>query len=298
MKRRGNIMIMTLIACALLALVLVVGLTGISVMTATSHNRMAILQLEQLHRTAIQDSLARANQTGEVLTTGRVILSDTPLDGQERLVEVTKVKDKLVTVCSESRLADGGYRRHKVLWLRLPREDRMDFTRAHCALHHKGGVADVENRWLAMHCKDDCVLLSWQPKFTIGNGAVLEKSMQGSMYVTNGNEMEWSAIVATEMNIAGNAVFTGNCELRRDLSCKNAWIDGTLTIGGSVKLRANTVYLGEDISVEALKKIEAKTIYMPHPPTKEKGLPTILPLKEMASQQATKYRYFMLQQID
>lgn len=298
MRRRGNMMIMTLIACALLALILVVGFTGLSVKTASNQNRMALLQLEQLHRTAMCDSLTRVNESGERLATGRILLADTPLEGQRRMVEVVSVKEKVVTVQSECRLFEDGCRKHRVQWLRLPREARMPFDRPHCALHHQGGVADVENRWLTQHSEDDCVLLSWQPSFTIGNGAKLEKPLLGSLYVTNGHDIDWKAIVATQMDIKGGAIFTGNCELRRDLSCKNAWIDGTLTIGGGVKLRAETVYLGEDVPVDTLKQIEATTIYMPHPPKDAKGLPAILPLKAQAEAGATKYRYLTLQQID
>ena len=57
MKRRGNMLVITLVACALLAIVLVAGLEVATLTKATSRNQVASVKLEQLHRTALQDGM-------------------------------------------------------------------------------------------------------------------------------------------------------------------------------------------------------------------------------------------------
>ena len=113
----------------------------------------------------------------------------------------------------------------------------------------------------------------------------------------------------TTLRLAGNAIFEDDLQLEGDLSCKNAWIDGTLTVGEGVRLRAETVVLGEDVPPETLARIDAATIYMPHPPEtetpEEEAAETpvegrqILPLAALPAQPAPeRWCYLILGQLE
>lgn len=305
MKRRGNILIMTLIACAMLALVLVSGLELASLKTASQQAQIASLQLEQLHRTAVDEALHTLNASGETVSAGRVLLSDEPLDGQSRLVSVRSVDGDLLTVVSESRLTDGGKRRHRVQFLALPLEERLGFSRGSRALYHAVG-ADVPARWLRQHTEEDLVIVCDQRpsrRYNIGRPSDDVPAQSGSLYVQMRQGDGSKVVLRTPLSLAGHAVFTGDLTLSGDLSCKAAWIDGTLTIGEDMRLTAETVTLGEDVDTDILARIEADTIYMPHPPEaadedadQETG-PTILPLPDTETV-TVRTAYLMLQQLD
>ena len=89
--RRGNILLLTLIACAMLALVLVCGVEMAGLRGAARGDEIRGLQLAQLHRTALADTLDELNASGAALSVGRVLLSDEPTSGQRRLVTVENV---------------------------------------------------------------------------------------------------------------------------------------------------------------------------------------------------------------
>ena len=134
MKRPGNVLILTLMACALLALVLFAGVQVAGLRTATRQNQIADLQLEQLHRTVLDDALEALNASGESIAPGRVLLSDEPVSGQTRQLTVRSVEERLVTVESRSSLSDGSQRRHQVLLFALPLEARFAFAQPSRAL--------------------------------------------------------------------------------------------------------------------------------------------------------------------
>ena len=73
--RRGNILLLTLIACAMLALVLVTGAELASLRLAARGDETRGLQLAQLHRTALAESLDELNASGAALDNDRMLLS-------------------------------------------------------------------------------------------------------------------------------------------------------------------------------------------------------------------------------
>ena len=275
MKRRGNILIMTLIACAMLALVLVSGLELASLGTASKQAQIASLQLEQLHRTAVDEALHTLNASGETVSAGRVLRG----------------------LCASLRRA--------LQFLALPLEERLGFSQGSRALYHAVG-ADVPARWLRQHTEEDLVIVCDQRpsrRYNIGRPSDDVPAQSGSLYVQMRQGDGSRMVLRTPLSVAGHAVFTGDLTLSGDLSCKAAWIDGTLTIGEDMRLTAETVTLGEDVDTDTLVRIEADTIYMPHPPEaadedadQETG-PTILPLPE-EEDAPVRTAYLMLQQLD
>lgn len=309
MKRPGNILILTLMACALLALVLFAGVEVAGLRTATRQNQIAGLQLEQLHRTALADALEALNASGEPISPGRVLLSDEPVSGQTRQLTVRSVEERLVTLESHSGLSDGSQRRHQVLIFALPLESRFAFSRPSRALYYDADRG-VPDRWLENHAGEDLVIVCDRRPgdvYSIGSGGG-SVVLAGSLYVSHLENDDFSTTLRTSLSCGGNAVFAGDVHLLSDLSCKTAWIDGTLTIGESVSLRAETVYLAEDVPEETLAKIDAATIYMPHPPETDAAddekeadvLDTgclILPLPDEPQPTPEKTAYLMLWQL-
>lgn len=269
--RRGNIMILTLIACAMLALVLVAGAELAGVRSAVKDGRISGLQLEQLHRTALAEVLEGLNASGESVSVGRVLLSDEPTAGQKRWVAVENVEERVLTLVCEGALADGGRRVHGVRLFALPLEARFAFACAEQALYYDV-QRDVPRRWLEHHAAEDLVILCDDKlrvarTFVLGDGGWC--ALSGSLLATHFAGDDFSVQLQTTLRLAGNAIFEDDLQLEGDLSCKNAWIDGTLTVGEGVRLRAETVVLGEDVPPETLARIDAATIYMPHPPETE-----------------------------
>lgn len=310
--RRGNILLLTLIACAMLALVLVTGAELASLRLAAREDQVAGLQLEQLHRTALSVALDEMNASGEAVAAGRVLLSDEPISGQRRCLTVEAVDDRVVTLKSESTLDDGSRRVHRVQLLALPLEERFAFARETQALYY-AVERNLPTRWLHHHAAADLVMLCDDQlrsvrTFLLGDGGAC--TLAGSLLATHFAGDDFCVQLQTTLTLAGNAVFEDDLQLESDLSCQNAWIDGTLTVGESVRLHAETVVLGEDVSPETLAQIDAATIYMPHPPEPEtpeeeeggdaaaEG-PVILPLAELALQPAaTRNAYLMLSQLE
>lgn len=303
MKRRGNMLVMTLVACALLAMVLVAGLEVASLTTATSRNQLASVKLEQLHRSALQDGMRLLNKNGEPVTVAHVILSDTPLAGQTRRLSVKEVRPRSIVLYSEARLDDGSARFHSVELLALPREARLGFKMPSRALFFGGMEKDVSNRWLSNHKAEDIVCLC-DGGVSVGGGKPPQVRLQGSLLLTGWAHENVAATLQTPLQVKGNVVATGNLSLRHDLSCETAWIDGTLTIDEGIKLEAKKVYLAQDAPLDILKRIKG-TIYMPHPPTADndedeallQGL-DIETLPEDANPETDRRFYLMLQQLD
>ena len=307
--RRGNILLLTLIACAMLALVLVTGAELASLRLAAREDQVAGLQLEQLHRTALSVALDEMNASGEAVAAGRVLLSDEPTSGQRRLVTVENVEGRTVRLESASSLADGGRRVHGVRLFALPLEAR--FACAEQALYYDV-QRDVPRRWLEHHAAEDLVILcddklSVARTFVLGDGGWC--ALSGSLLATHFAGDDFSVQLQTTLRLAGNAIFEDDLQLECDLSCKNAWIDGTLTVGEGVRLRAETVVLGEDVPPETLAQIDAATIYMPHPPEtetpEEEAAETsiegrqILPLAALPAQPAPeRWCYLILGQLE
>lgn len=310
MKRPGNVLILTLMACALLALVLFAGVQVAGLRTATRQNQIADLQLEQLHRTALADALEALNASGESIAPGRVLLSDEPVSGQTRQLTVRSVEERLVTVESRSSLSDGSQRRHQVLLFALPLEARFAFAQPSRALYYDADRG-VPDRWLENHAEEDLVIVCDRRPgdvYSIGSGG-RSVALTGSLYVSHLENDDFSTTLRTSLSCDGNAVFAGDVHLLGDLSCQTAWIDGTLTIGESVSLRAETVYLAEDVSEETLAGINAATIYMPHPPEPDAADDEsdadvsdtgrqILPLPDEPQPTPEKTAYLMLWQLE
>lgn len=304
MRRPGNIMVFTLVACAMLALVLIAGLEVAGLRSATRENRVAILQLEQLHRSALADALAGLNASGETASSGRVLLSDEPIAGQKRQVEVESANERAVIIATTASLDDGSQRHHRVQLYPLPLEERLAFDSDKQALFHASDRS-VPVRWLLNHADGDIVVLCdslWTSgAFEIGDGGAA--NLSGSVLVTHYMQREFQAHLNAALTLEGNAVFTGDVHLGRDLSCQDAYIDGTLTLDENVRLQATSVYLGEDVPLEVLAQIDAATIYLPHPPeleSEDDAAPAIsaelLPLPE-APPAPLETRYLMLQQL-
>lgn len=309
--RRGNILLLTLIACAMLALVLVTGAELASLRLAAREDQVAGLQLEQLHRTALSVALDEMNASGEAVAAGRVLLSDEPINGQRRCLTVEAVDDRVVMLKSESTLDDGSRRVHRVQLLALPLEARFAFACAERALYYDV-QRDVPRRWLEHHAAEDLVILcddklSVARTFVLGDGGWC--ALSGSLLATHFAGDDFSVQLQTTLQLAGNAIFEDDLQLEGDLSCKNAWIDGTLTVGEGVRLRAETVVLGEDVPPETLARIDAATIYMPHPPEtetpEEEAAETsacgrqILPLAALPAQPAPeRWCYLILGQLE
>ena len=279
--RRGNMMILALIACAMLALVLVCGVEMAGLRSAARGDETRGLQLAQLHRTALADTLDELNASGAALSVGRVLLSD------------------------------GGRRVHGVQLFALPLEARFAFACAERALYYDV-QRDVPRRWLEHHAAEDLVILcddklSVARTFVLGDGGWC--ALSGSLLATHFAGDDFSVQLQTTLRLAGNAIFEDDLQLEGDLSCKNAWIDGTLTVGEGVRLRAETVVLGEDVPPETLARIDAATIYMPHPPEtetpEEEAAETsvegrqILPLAALPAQPAPdRWCYLILGQLE
>ena len=314
-QRPGNILILTLIACTMLALVLMVGLEVAGLRSASRQNQIAGLQLEQLHRTALADALDDMNASGETYSLGRVLIADTPLAGQQRLLKVTAVEDQVLTLESTSSLDDGSQRRHHVQIFALPLEERFAFARSERALYYDADRG-VPDRWLENHAEQDLVVVCDRRPgdvYALGSGGSTVQ-LAGSLYVAHLSGDVFSTTLYTALVSEGSTVFAGDLHLLSNLSCKTAWIDGTLTIGESVRLSAETVVLGEDVSEDTLACIDADTIYMPHPPETETtdettetadaepmaavDGPTMLPLSELSQPAPTKTAYLMLWQLD
>ena len=147
--RRGTMMILALIACAMLALVLVCGVEMAGLRSAARGDETRGLQLAQLHRTALADTLDELNASGAALSVGRVLLSDEPTSGQRRLVTVENVEGRTVWLESASSLADGGRGVHGVRLFALPLEARFAFACAERALYYDV-QRDVPRRWNIM----------------------------------------------------------------------------------------------------------------------------------------------------
>lgn len=313
--RRGNIMIFTLIACAMMALVLIAGMQVASLRTANREDQIASLQLEQLHRSALAETLKGLNASGEEVSHGRVCLSDEPILGQRRQVVVDAVEERTLDLVSTSSLDDGSRRKHRVQLFLLPLEDRFAFSQSGQALY-RAIERDVPTRWLEQHVAEDIVILcdDWRRStatFSIGDGGTC--ALAGSMVVTHFLREAFVARLNVALTLEGNAIFEDDLHLAQDLSCQNAWIDGTLTVGESVRLVAETVYLGEDVPEKTLAQIDAATIYMPHPPEPEApgedeeeegteepetGGKEILPLPSEPRPAPTRTLYLMLQQLE
>lgn len=302
MKRQGNMLILTLVACALLALVLVVGVEVANLGKATQKNEVAVLQMEQLHRTAMADGFALLNRDAKDVTVGHRILADEPIRGQTRALVVEEKKGRVVTLKSENRLTGGASRIHRVQCLVVPKEARMNFQKDKQALFFGGQLKDVNNRWLSAHADEDVVLLC-HPSLTIGGGSGVKKPLSGSLLITGWSDQSAAAVLNTDLSVSGNMVCNGNLSLRHGLSCQRAWVDGTLTIDEGIRLRARDIYLERDVSLAVLKRLEG-TVYMPNPPDLEvlsdeekEGLPTVLPLPADVRPQTDKRLYLMLQQL-
>jgi len=184
---------------------------------------------------------------------------------------VENVAGRTVWLESASSLADGGRRVHGVRLFALPLEARFAFACAEQALYYDV-QRDVPRRWLEHHAAEDLVILcddklSVARTFVLGDGGWC--ALSGSLLATHFAGDDFSVQLQTTLRLAGNAIFEDDLQLEGDLSCKKAWIDGTLTVGESVRLRAETVVLGEDVPPETLARIDAATIYMPHPPETE-----------------------------
>ena len=315
-QRPGNILILTLLACTMLALVLMVGLEVAGLRSASRQNQIAGLQLEQLHRTALADALDDMNASGETYSLGRVLIADAPLAGQKRLLTVTAVEGQVLTLESTSSLDDGSQRRHHVQIFALPLEERFAFARSERALYYDADRG-VPDRWLINHAEQDLVVVCDRRPgdvYALGSGGSTVQ-LAGSLYVAHLSGDDFSTTLYTDLLSEGSMVFAGDLHLLSNLSCKTAWIDGTLTIGESVRFSAETVVLGEDVSEDTLACIDADTIYMPHPPETETpdettanadtelppaaaDGPTILPLSELSQPAPTKTAYLMLWQLD
>lgn len=303
--RRGNMMILTLVACAMLALVLVAGAELASVRSAARVGQIGGLQLEQLHRTALAEALEGLNASGEAVPVGRVLLSDEPASGQKRRVAVENVEERVLTLVCESTLADGGCRRHGVRIFMLRLEARFAFEKAAQALYYDT-QRNVPTRWLELHAGEDIVMLcddalSTARTFLLGDGGGC--ALGGSFVATHFAGDDFCVRLQTALQLAGNAVFEDDVALLGDLRCKTAWIDGTLTISEDVGLCAEVVVLGEDIPAETLARICAERIYMPHPPEEDAEHSAtsaeILPLAALPAEAGPEgYCYFMLGQLE
>ncbi|MEE0510804.1 MAG: hypothetical protein UDG94_06200 [Peptococcaceae bacterium] len=317
-QRPGNILILTLLVCTMLALVLMIGVEVAGLRSASRQNQIAGLQLEQLHRTALADGLDAANASGDTLALGRVLLADEPVKGQHRLLTVTAVEHRLLTVESTSSLDDGSQRQHHVQIFALPLEERFAFTRSERALYYDADRG-VPDRWLENHAEQDLVVVCDRrpgDTYAIGSGGS-SLHLSGSLYVTHLIGDDFSSTLHSALTSEGNAVFEGDLHLLGNLSCQTAWIDGTLTIGESVRLMADTVVLGEDVPDATLACIDAATIYMPHPPqmleteatsddvetedsnsTAPMVEPVVRPLSELSPSAPEKTAYLMFWQLD
>lgn len=299
--RRGNVLVLTLIACAMLALVLVCGLEVATLRTAVKQDQITSLQLEQLHRTGIAAVLDSLNASGEAVSAGRVLLSDEPIRGQHRRVSVVAEEGRVLTLISIASLDDGSRRRHRVQLVALPLEARFAFKKDAQALYYDADRG-VPSRWLGNHADEDLVVFcARRPgnRYTLGDGGGV--TLEGSLVVAHLLENDFSVQLKSALTLAGNAVFAGDLHLLSGLSCQTAWIDGTLTISESVRLEADTVYLGEDVPRETLARIDATTIYMSHPPEvteEDEALPEILPLPAEAQPTPERTCYLMFQQLN
>ena len=200
---------------------------------------------------------------------------------------------------------------HGVRLFALPLEARFAFACAEQALYYDV-QRDVPRRWLEHHAAEDLVILcddklSVARTFVLGDGGWC--ALSGSLLATHFAGDDFSVQLQTTLQLAGNAIFEDDLQLEGDLSCKNAWIDGTLTVGEGVRLRAETVVLGEDVPPETLARIDAATIYMPHPPEtetpEEEAAETsvegrqILPLAALPAQPAPeRWCYLILGQLE
>lgn len=303
MRRRGNMLIFVMMACAILALILVSGVEVAGLSKATTKNQLAVLQLEQLHRSALAEGLNQLNAQGEQVVVGHRIVSDTPLDGQTRLLKVEAVEGRRLVLMSQCELAGGSARTHRVEVLAIPKEKRLGFTSPSQALFLGTVQRALDNRWLFNHVDEDIVLVT-EENITIGSGTALTKPLTGSVLITGLEEATVSAVINVDLKVDKHFVCTGNLSLRHDLSCETAWIDGTLTIDEGTRLVADKVYLGEDVPREVLECIQA-TVYMPHPlkaDISEAGekspLPDIQPLPDDVHQKTDQQLYLVLQQLD
>ncbi len=305
MKRKGNILIMTLLACTLLALLLVAGVAVATSRTVENENKLDSIKLEQLHRTAMDDAIAQANANAPVHL-GDVLVDDEPLAGQHRRIVVSSIDAGCVKVKSEVGLADGSKRSHESQWLTLTLEPRMAFGQDAIALFY-GGCRLVVTRWLKNHASQDVVLLASTNKLKIADGGAPPHPMQGSVYVCALEGETLEATLLSSLDCAASFVCTGSLRMNADLSCQKAWIDGTLTIGEGAQLTAEAVILQEDPSAETLEKINAARIYMPHPPEPEESEEgeeeeddgrELLPLSDIPSQGEGRKVYLMMQALN
>ncbi|MDO4281090.1 MAG: hypothetical protein Q4C56_05615 [Peptococcaceae bacterium] len=294
MRHRGNMLVLTLVVCGLLALLLSIGVEILGIQTAVQKNRLAVLQMEQLHRTAVQKSLdvLNAGEAAEdIAPTGNLVYADEPLPGQRREVTSEGRPGRLLTLQIVSRL-DNGARTHHIQCLILEDAARLAPADESWAVFY-GGTREVTSRWLAQHAGDNALVVSRNTSVKIGSSAAPTAAPK-SLYVTAQYYEPVQTILQTDLDLSGDAIFCGDLSLRGNLSCKTAWIDGTLTLSEDAELHADAVYLGEDVGAETLAKIDA-TIYMPHPPEGEE-YEDIHPLPER--ERADGERFFLLQQLD
>ena len=303
MKREGNILIMTLMACVILAMLLVTTMMVLANKTGENQSRIDSVKLEQLHRTATRDALKNA-QTQPNLKSGDVLLDDAPLEGQYRKVVVDGEADGALEIETTVWLAEGAKRVHHSQWLPFDVESRMDFVRGDTLVLNSAN-RPVTTRWLGLHKKEDIVVLagpqstqSTLPQIILAQGASLTEPLAGSIYLGEITKKKVRVRLRSALALEGSLVCTGDIELGGNLSCKKAWIDGTLTIGEGVALRAEDVVLKNDVSEAVLEKIEAARIYMPHPPEEPPEGKNILPLSKVTEQTSSARIYLPLQEKD
>lgn len=302
--RRGNMLVATLIACAILSVILVVGLRIISLEGDIEKTRLQYIQLEQLHRTAIDDTLKLLNKRGVLVEKGACLLEDQPVQHQWRRVVVESINNQNILLRTESTMRGGSKRIHHVqLWC-FKEDARIPLKIEKTSLCIGKKTAGIANTWLASRATNDIVVChDGAHDVVIGDGGVFDKEMQGNIYVCHMSHQAFRTRINSPLLCKGTIAITGDAYLSRDITANQVYIDGDLHITEGVVLQAEDVYLARIPDNPAVLKQIKGTIYMQADDEKKRedeekeDTSDIQPLPE-ALPDSKRYYFFIRQQID
>lgn len=262
MRHRGNMLIVTVLCCTLLAIFLVVSLRLLVIDHEVQHQNMQELQLEQLHRTAVQEGMRRLNERGQMVEVGEIILDDEPLINQQRELVVTKLKKHHVVTINSIVKLDGQTRSNLFEVYRLMADGRVDCNQEETILCRG---TTLSQQTLTEHRDKNLVVVGEGDMVKLGESGFLTEPLKKHLLLMKENGTPVSYQLNLSMTVEGDVVCQGNLVLSGSLSCRNLYLDGTLSMEKGAQLVAEHIYAAKDIEQVYWPQLKGE-VYMPHPP--------------------------------
>ncbi len=306
--RRGNMLVATLIACAILSIILLVGLAVLSMEQEVGQKRVSYLQLEQLHRTSVAEALSRLNQTHQRVAENTVLVDDMPIQGQHRKVVVSSVKEQLVAIQTESHIKGGGRRTHHVqLWC-LGADARFAIQPQKISLCTGRGLSRMDNDWLKAHATRDIVVCNnGTEPISLGSGGAFDTPLDGGLFVGQVANRPFKTTIQSPLKCAETVLLKSDVYVARALCAKRIFIDGTLHLAEGATVEAEEIFLRQEASIDTLRRLRGK-VYMPistvsaedmeQLPEEDQSIYSAIQPLPKFDEAVTEYYYFMNQQID